>query len=91
VLDRVLDFGDAWFPNYAGQRTLDRAAELRGRAERPIDFQVISAPADAKDLEALAEAGCSRACHWLPSGNRSTVESALVEWERAIALFTGEA
>jgi probable F420-dependent oxidoreductase len=91
VLDRVLDFGDAWFPNYAGQGTLDRAAELRTRAKRPIDFQVISAPADAKDLEALAAAGCSRACHWLPSGNRSTVESALVEWERAIGLFTGEA
>ena len=91
VLDRVLDFGDAWFPNYAGQTTLERAAELRHRAERPIDFQVIAAPADPKALEALAEAGCTRACHWLPSGNGSTVESALVEWERSIALFTGEA
>lgn len=91
VLDRVLNFGDAWFPNFAGQRTLDRAAELRARAERPIEFQVIAVPTDPKDLEALANAGCTRACHWLPSGNRSTVESALVEWERAIALFTGEA
>jgi probable F420-dependent oxidoreductase len=91
VLDRVLDFGDAWFPNYAGQPTLERAAELRSRAQRPIDFQVIAAPADPKALEALAEAGCTRACHWLPSGDRSTVESALIEWERAIALFTGEA
>ena len=91
VLDRVLAFGDAWFPNYRGAPTLERAAELRSRAERPIDFQVISVPADAKALEALAEAGCRRACHWLPSGNRSTVESALAEWERAIALFTGNA
>jgi probable F420-dependent oxidoreductase len=91
VLDRVLDFGDGWFPNYAGQPTLDRAAELRARADRPIDFQVISVPADPKDLETLAASGCSRACHWLPSSNRSTVESALGEWERAIALFTGEA
>jgi probable F420-dependent oxidoreductase len=91
VLDRVLAFGDAWFPNYAGARTIERAAELRSRAERPIGFQVISAPPDPKQLEALAEGGCERACHWLPSGNRSTVESALVEWERAIALFTGEA
>ena len=48
-------------------------------------------PADPKDLEALARRGCTRACHWLPSGNRSTVESALAEWERAIALFTGNA
>ena len=91
VLDRVLAFGDAWFPNYAGARTLERAAELRSRADRAIEFQVISVPADPKDLEALAAAGCRRACHWLPSGNRSTVESALAEWERAIGLFTGEA
>ena len=98
VLDRVLEFGDCWFPNYGGQHTLDRAGELhararelQARADRPVDFQVISAPANPKDLEALAAAGCTRACHWLPSGNRSTVESALTEWERAIALFTGEA
>ncbi len=91
VLDRVLDFGDVWFPSYAGAQTLERAAELRARADRPIGFQVIGVPADAKDLEALVKAGCGRACHWLPSGTRSTVESALAEWERAIALFTGEA
>ena len=91
VLERVIAFGDVWFPNYRGAETLARAAELKSRAERPVELQVISVPADAKDLQALAEAGCTRACHWLPSGNRSTVESALAEWERAIALFTGNA
>ncbi len=91
VLDRVLAFGDAWFPNYRGAGTLERAAELRSRADRPIGFEVISAPSDPKDLEALEQAGCRRAVHWLPSGGRSTVESALAEWERAIAVFTGEA
>ena len=84
VLERVLAFGDAWFPNYAGADTLARAAELRARAERPIELQVISVPAEPKDLEALEQAGCTRACHWLPSGNRSVVESALAEWEGAI-------
>jgi alkanesulfonate monooxygenase SsuD/methylene tetrahydromethanopterin reductase-like flavin-dependent oxidoreductase (luciferase family) len=44
VLDRVLAFGDAWFPNYAREGILERAAELRARAERPIDFMVISGP-----------------------------------------------
>ena len=91
VLERVLAYGDAWFPNYAGADTLARVAELKARAERPIEFQVIAAPAEPKDLEALAQAGCTRACHWLPSANRSTVEAALAEWERAIAQFTGEA
>ena len=91
VLERVLAFGDAWFPNYRGAATLERAAELRSRAQRPIEFQVISTPADPKVLEALEQAGCSRACHWLPSSNRSVVEAALAEWERAIAVFTGQA
>ncbi len=91
VLDRVLAFGDAWFPNYRGADTLERAAELRSRADRPIEFQVFTAGAGAKDLEALAEAGCTRVCRWLPSGNRSKVESALADWEETIALFTGEA
>jgi probable F420-dependent oxidoreductase len=91
VLDRVLAFGDAWFPNYTGARTLERAAELRSRANRPIQFQVFSGGAGAKDLEALAEAGCTRVCRWVPSGHRSTVESALADWAETIALFTGEA
>jgi probable F420-dependent oxidoreductase len=91
VLERVLAYGDAWFPNYAGADTLARAAELRARAERPIELQAISVPAEQKDLEALEKAGCARACHWLPSGNRSVVETALAEWESAIGQFTGEA
>ncbi len=91
VLDRVLAFGDAWLPNYAGRTTLERAAELRARAERPIRFEVLSAPADPSALEALEAAGCRRACHWVPSGNRATVEAALEVWERAVARFTGEA
>ena len=90
VLDRVLDFGDAWFPNYSGRGVLDRYAELRSRADRPIELQVTSAPTDPKELEALSAAGCTRATYWLPSGNRSTVESALADVERAIAVFTGE-
>ncbi len=90
VLDRVLTFGDVWFPNFAGPETLQRATELKTRAERPIGFQVISAPTDPKQLEALVNAGCERACYWLPSGNRSVVEAALEPLEKAIAQFTGE-
>jgi len=90
VLDRVLAFGDAWFPNYS-KNVVDRAHELRTRAERPIDFMVISVPPDAAALERLANAGCRRAVHWIPSANLSVVERALEAWESAIAELNGEA
>lgn len=89
VLDRVLAFGDAWFPNY-GEGVIERIGELRARAERQIDVQVLSAPADPAVLQRLHEAGVQRASRWLPSGPRSTVERALEQWERAIADFAGE-
>jgi probable F420-dependent oxidoreductase len=92
VLDRVLAFGDAWFPNYmpGGAGIFDRAAELRARAERPIDFMVISAPAKPAELERLRQAGCRRAVRWVPSAGRDVVEAALERWEAAIAELTGE-
>ncbi|GAA2371554.1 LLM class F420-dependent oxidoreductase [Dactylosporangium salmoneum] len=89
VLDRVLAFGDAWFPNYE-EAIFDRITELRSRAQRPIEVQVLSAPADPLVLQRLHDAGVQRASHWLPSGPRSTVERALDEWEHAIAVFAGE-
>jgi probable F420-dependent oxidoreductase len=90
VLDRVLAFGDAWIPDYAPDGLLERAAELRARADRPISLQVMGMPANPKVIEALAAAGCDRAVHWLPSAGRGTVERALDAWESAIAEFTGE-
>jgi probable F420-dependent oxidoreductase len=90
VIDRVLAFGDAWFPNWTPD-VLDRAAELRSRAERPIDFMAMGPPADPKVLEELAEAGTRLASWWLPSGGYSVLEPRLEKIERAIAEFTGEA
>jgi probable F420-dependent oxidoreductase len=89
VLDRVLAFGDAWFPNH-GDGLLDRAAELRARADRPVDLMVMGVPADAKVLEAYAAAGFNRAVHWLPSAPRGPVERALDRYEAAIAEWYGE-
>jgi probable F420-dependent oxidoreductase len=91
VEDRVLAFGDAWFPGYTGPETIERAIALGRRADRRIDLQASSAPADAKVLEALMRAGFTRASHWIPSTNLSGVEAALEDWERAISEFTGEA
>jgi probable F420-dependent oxidoreductase len=90
VLDRVLGFGDAWMPNYGPEGILDRAAELRSRAERDISLQVMGIPADPKALAAYEAAGFSRAVYWLPSAGRGAAERALDAWESAIAEFTGE-
>jgi probable F420-dependent oxidoreductase len=93
VLDRVLAFGDAWFPNFGrgGGDIVERAGELRAKADRHIDVIPIGVPSDPAALERLATAGCRRAIAWIGSGQRSTVEAALTRWESAIAQFTGEA
>lgn len=90
VLDRVLAFGDAWFPNYRGDEVIfDRINELRSRADRPIEVHMLSAPSDPAVLERMARAGVRRASQWLPSGPASTVERALDQWENAVGQFIG--
>jgi probable F420-dependent oxidoreductase len=90
VIDRVLAFGDAWFPNWTPDIT-ERAAELRSRADRPIDFMVMGPPAEPKELERLAAADTRLVSWWLPSGGYSVIEPELEKIERAIAEFHGEA
>ncbi len=89
VEDRVLAFGDAWFPNYAPEGIIERAVALRERAERPVDLMVMGIPADPKALEQYAEAGFRRAVHWLPSAARGPVERAMDTFESAVAEFRG--
>jgi probable F420-dependent oxidoreductase len=89
VLDRVLAFGDAWFPNHAPAGILDRAKELRARADRPVALMVMGMPADPRVIEAYAEAGFTRAVHWLPSAQRGPVEREFDVFEAAVAEFTG--
>jgi probable F420-dependent oxidoreductase len=89
VLDRVLEYGDGWFPQWHDDDLLARIAELRSRAQRPLQIQVLSVPPDPKALEQLADAGVHRASCWLPSGPWSIVERRIEEWERAIATLTG--
>src|SRR5450755_1756820 len=91
VLDRVLAFGDAWLPNYNPDESFfERLAELRNRAERPIEADILGMPADPRELERVRDAGARRALHWLPTGGRSVVEAALERWESAIAELNGE-
>jgi probable F420-dependent oxidoreductase len=88
VLDRVLAFGDSWFAQYRG---LDetRVEELRSRADRHIDVDVIGLPPKPDAIERCAKLGVRRISLWLPTGGRSTVVRNLEKWEAAIAEFTG--
>jgi probable F420-dependent oxidoreductase len=90
VLDRALAFGDAWFPNYGPPDLLERANELRARADRPVEVQVMGVPAEARALEELEKAGVRRAVHWLPSAGLGPVERALDRYETALAELHGE-
>jgi probable F420-dependent oxidoreductase len=90
VLDRVLAFGDAWFPNFGQENLLDRVAELRSRADREIPVMAMGVPADPGALEPLQEAGFTRVVRWIPSGNLSVVQAALDRWEHTIAQLNGE-
>jgi probable F420-dependent oxidoreductase len=89
VLDRVLAFGDAWFPNYARDGVLERAAELQARADRPIDLMAMGIPASPGELERYARAGFRRVVRWLPSAGRGPVERAMDDFETAVSEFYG--
>ncbi len=90
VFDRVLGYGDAWFPTWNDHDLLPRIAELRERADRPVAVQVLGVPPDPKALEQLEQAGVQRASAWLPSAPWSTVARRLEKWEQAIAELTGD-
>lgn len=89
VFDRVLSYGDVWFPTYSN-RDLGRIEELRARADRPIAVEMIGVPADPRQIQECIDAGVRRASIWLPSAPLSVLERALEPWERAIAEVNGE-
>jgi probable F420-dependent oxidoreductase len=83
VLDRVLEYGDAWMPNH-GAGIADRIGELRERADRPIEVVVMGPDPEPSLLAKYEEAGADRVLFWLPSGRRSVVEAELDRVERAM-------
>jgi probable F420-dependent oxidoreductase len=89
VLDRVLAYGDGWFPQWQDADLIARIAELRDRADRYLPVQVLSVPPEPKVLDQLATAGVQRVSAWLPSGPWSQVEPALEKWEKAIGELVG--
>ena len=79
VLDRVLRYGDGWFPNRS-DRLGERIDELRRRGEEAargrIPVTYFGAPIDAAATEGLAEAGVDRVLFMLPSGTPAEIERA---------------
>ncbi len=79
VLERVVEFGDAWLtmpkeePHVLGRRIgeLQDLATRRGRG--PVPVTVFGAPPDPDALEIYAESGVSRCLFWLPSAPAAEV------------------
>jgi probable F420-dependent oxidoreductase len=83
VLDRVLRFGDAWFPNVIDDDTLIRQiGELRERAGRDVPVSLMAAPRDPARLSRFVEAGVERALFYLPQ--RKDLEERLDKDRRLI-------
>jgi probable F420-dependent oxidoreductase len=89
VIDRVLAYGDGWFPQFHDADLVARIGQLRARADRYVPVQVLSVPPDPSALEQLEAAGVDRVSMWLPSGPWSKVEPALEKWESAIGELVG--
>jgi probable F420-dependent oxidoreductase len=86
VIDRVLRYGDGWFPNSRDpvkDRLAERIAELRRRGEEAgrgrIPVTAFGVPIDAGVVEQLADAAVDRALFMLPSAGRDELERAADE------------
>ena len=76
VYDRVLAYGDGWFPNRIGddEKNIARVAKLQrlgeeaGRGRIPVTLQL--APRDPAMLQRFEDAGVTRAVYMLPVADR---------------------
>jgi probable F420-dependent oxidoreductase len=96
VHDRVLAFGDGWFPNrippddqmIARVEELQRRGEEAGRGSIPVTLQI--PPRDLAVLERYEQAGVTRAVHMLRAGDAADAGSAerkLDEWTQRIRSY----
>jgi probable F420-dependent oxidoreductase len=92
TLQRVVDFGDGWFPRgrvgadviVAGLADLRARAARAGRDMTTISVSIFGAPADAAILDRFQEAGVTRALFRLPPEGRETVLPLLDQYAKLI-------
>ena len=89
VLDRVLDFGDAWLPNYTA-KTCSTGTRAVGPGRAPDRCDRDGRARQAGGARGVRE-GRRATCRALdPLGALGPVERALERWEGAIAELHGE-
>ena len=83
VHERVIAYGNEWFPNRMGdeEKFLARISKLQSRAREagrdriPVTLQL--APESAEEIRPYAEAGVHRCVYYLPSAPRDEIEPRL--------------
>ena len=97
VHERVIAYGDGWFPNrippddvmIGRVEELQRRGERAGRGSIPVTLQI--PPREAGVLERYEQAGVTRAVHMLRAGDAADAGSAerkLDEWTERIQAYT---
>jgi probable F420-dependent oxidoreductase len=82
VAERVLAYGDEWYPNRLGDhdKFIARIVKMRRRAReeagREIGVTLQLAPLEPKGIEEFEEAGVHRSLWYLPSAGQDAVEKA---------------
>jgi alkanesulfonate monooxygenase SsuD/methylene tetrahydromethanopterin reductase-like flavin-dependent oxidoreductase (luciferase family) len=95
VRDRVLAFGDAWYPNriddndalIAQIEALQNRAADEGRGPIPVVLQI--PPSDLSILERYENAGVTRAVHMLRAVEPDEVDAQLEKWTARIREYEG--
>jgi probable F420-dependent oxidoreductase len=83
VIDRVLDFGDGWFPQPGRMDTEEFAARIEelprraAEAGREISMSVFGAGPDRAAIERYEQAGANRTVFWIPPAERDEAERKL--------------
>ena len=93
VLERVVRYGDAWYPNFLGDddkmiarvEKLRRMGEEAGRGPLPTTLQV--APQEPERLARFEQAGVTRIVWYLPPRDLASIERALGRYTAVVEAY----